>query len=159
MILACTKRLFSLEQPLKTSQLVVCLENSFSVLYIRVTTVANSYDALRETFLSFLLSFILLTDFENKTSVRERWRSIRTSLKREKKKCSHYFPTPTPLRWQSTNPLEFCFHMHTSWCLKRKIEGLWTGHARPELIFKVRSHTIHQLKQSTYFIFSVFFIT
>ena len=63
-ILACTKRLFSLEQPLETSQLVVCLENPFSVLYI--TTVANSYDALRETFLSSLLSFILLTDFETK---------------------------------------------------------------------------------------------
>ena len=94
-ILACTKRLFSLEQPLETSQLVVCLENPFSVLYI--TTVANSYDALRETFLSFLLSFILLTDFENKTSVRERWRSIRTSLKREKKKMFPLFPHPHSL--------------------------------------------------------------
>ena len=85
----------------------MCLENGCSLLYI--TTVPNSYDALPETCLSFLLSFILLTDFENKTSVGERARGMRTTLKPEKKNVPIISPPPLPCAGDQQIPKDFVF--------------------------------------------------
>ena len=74
-----------------------------------MTTVAKSCDALRETCLSFLLSFILIKDFENKNSVGERARSMRTTLKREKKNVPIIFPPQLPCAGDQQIPKDFVF--------------------------------------------------